>query len=191
MKCEGIRISDSIWVWSVFKRESKCGVLSLQPSRRYLCDPWDSLDLVLLKRYPSLYTSLHSLISSADPAVHCLPTCNVLRNGDFHNNKVISIGGETEKKSPKRYSTGVVAVWLRLLSGGANWWTMAQSWVWKADDCWQMDASESKKRAKGFVRRTGMWGVGGSWAAPLLPDGRRSGMMSAWLSVHRENVALS
>lgn len=49
-------------------------------SKRYLCDPSDKLDLVLLKRYPSLYTSLHSLISSANPAGHCLPTCNVLRN---------------------------------------------------------------------------------------------------------------
>lgn len=90
--------SDSIWIWSVFKRESKCCALSLEPSRRYLCDPSDNLGLVLLKRFPSLYTSLHSLISSADPAVHCLPTCNVLRNWDFHNNKVISIGGETKKR---------------------------------------------------------------------------------------------
>lgn len=100
MKCEGIRISDSVWIWSVFKRESKCCALSPQPSRRYLCDPSDNSDLVLLKRYPSLSTSLHSLISSADPAVHCLPTCNVLRNWDFHNNKVISIGGETKKEKP-------------------------------------------------------------------------------------------
>lgn len=92
--------SDSIWIWSVFKRESKCCALSLEPSRIYLCDPSDNLDLVLLKRFPSLYTSLHSLISSADPAVHCLPTCNVLRNWDFHNNKVISIGGETKKEKP-------------------------------------------------------------------------------------------
>lgn len=99
LKCEGIRISDSIRIWSVFKRESKCGAFSPQPSRKYLCDPSDNLVWVLLKRYPSLYTPLHSLISSADPAAHCLPTCNVLRKWDFHNNKAISIGGETEKKS--------------------------------------------------------------------------------------------
>lgn len=61
---------------------------------------------------------------------------------------------------------------------------MAQSRVRRADDCWQMEASKSKKKAIRWARGTRMRGANERRAATWLPGGWKSGVISAWLSVH-------
>lgn len=106
-------------------------------------------------------------------AAQNLLACAVRKTGIFPTSRSLAL--QANCRTPFWTTT---ALWARLLAGGANCLTMGQSGVWRADDGWQMEASESKKKAIRWEKAGGSRGP-----EPLLPEGLKSRMMSPWLSI--------